>query len=81
MEAPPPADAGPASLCLDPGAPLFPHLPAIFFTLHLLYEELKLDSLMIRGARALVGLLQQLARYGVWECGSVGVWECESVRV
>ncbi|KAJ8250814.1 hypothetical protein COCON_G00227360 [Conger conger] len=69
LEALPPAKAGPAPLCqdpaplrLDPGAPLFPHLPAVFLTLHLLYEDLQLDTLMVRGARDLVGLLQQLAR-------------------
>ncbi|XP_035256642.1 anaphase-promoting complex subunit 1 isoform X2 [Anguilla anguilla] len=62
VEAPPCADDGPAPLRLDPSAPLFPHIPAVFFVLHLLYEELKLDNLMIRGTRSLVVLLQQLAR-------------------
>uniref|UniRef100_A0A8C9U516 Anaphase-promoting complex subunit 1 n=1 Tax=Scleropages formosus TaxID=113540 RepID=A0A8C9U516_SCLFO len=47
---------------LDPSAPLFPHLPAVFFVLHLVYEELKLDDLMRKGARSLVVMLQQLAR-------------------
>uniref|UniRef100_A0A6Q2ZHK9 Anaphase-promoting complex subunit 1 n=1 Tax=Esox lucius TaxID=8010 RepID=A0A6Q2ZHK9_ESOLU len=50
------------ALRLDPSAPLFPHLPALFYVLHLLYEELKLDELQRSGGRLLVGLLQQLAR-------------------
>jgi anaphase-promoting complex subunit 1 len=51
------------ALHLDPSAPLFPHIPALFYVLHLLYEELKLDELQRSGGRSLVGLLQQLARY------------------
>uniref|UniRef100_A0A8B9HCQ8 Anaphase-promoting complex subunit 1 n=1 Tax=Astyanax mexicanus TaxID=7994 RepID=A0A8B9HCQ8_ASTMX len=47
---------------LEPSALLFPHIPALFYVLHLLYEDLKLDELQRSGARALVGLLQQLAR-------------------
>uniref|UniRef100_A0A8C7V6Z4 Anaphase promoting complex subunit 1 n=1 Tax=Oncorhynchus mykiss TaxID=8022 RepID=A0A8C7V6Z4_ONCMY len=50
------------ALHLDPSAPLFPHIPALFYVLHLLYEELKLDELQRSGGRSLVGLLQQLAR-------------------
>ncbi|XP_023863200.1 anaphase-promoting complex subunit 1 isoform X2 [Salvelinus sp. IW2-2015] len=50
------------ALRLDPSAPLFPHIPALFYVLHLLYEELKLDELQRSGGRSLVGLLQQLAR-------------------
>ncbi|KAL0964539.1 hypothetical protein UPYG_G00325360 [Umbra pygmaea] len=50
------------ALRLDPCAPLFPHIPALFYVLHLLYEELKLDELQRSGGRLLVGLLQQLAR-------------------
>ncbi|MBN3295003.1 APC1 protein, partial [Amia calva] len=47
---------------LDPSALLFGHIPAVFFVLHLVYEELKLDKLMRKGTRSLVVLLQQLAR-------------------
>ncbi|TRY97620.1 hypothetical protein DNTS_004749 [Danionella cerebrum] len=51
-----------SALVLDPSALLFPHLPMLFYVLHLLYEDLKLDELQRSGARALVSLLQQLAR-------------------
>ncbi|XP_072533589.1 anaphase-promoting complex subunit 1 isoform X3 [Salminus brasiliensis] len=54
-------DSGPA-VGLEPSALLFPHIPALFYVLHLLYEDLKLNELQRSGARALVGLLQQLAR-------------------
>lgn len=47
---------------LDAAAPLFGHTPAVFFVLHLVYEDLKLDELMRKGAHQLVVLLQQLAR-------------------
>ncbi|XP_048864523.1 anaphase-promoting complex subunit 1 isoform X2 [Brienomyrus brachyistius] len=47
---------------LDAAAPLFSHTPAVFFVLHLVYEDLKLDELMRKGAHQLVVLLQQLAR-------------------
>uniref|UniRef100_A0A4W4HBL4 Anaphase-promoting complex subunit 1 n=1 Tax=Electrophorus electricus TaxID=8005 RepID=A0A4W4HBL4_ELEEL len=47
---------------LEPSALLFPHIPALFYVLHLLYEDLKLDELQRGGARSLIGLLQQLAR-------------------
>ncbi|XP_066534503.1 anaphase-promoting complex subunit 1 isoform X2 [Hoplias malabaricus] len=47
---------------VEPSALLFPHIPALFYVLHLLYEDMKLDELQRSGARALVGLLQQLAR-------------------
>lgn len=30
----------------DPNALLFPHIPLIFFSLHLIYEEMKLDELL-----------------------------------
>lgn len=30
----------------DPNALLFPHTPLIFFSLHLIYEEMKLDELL-----------------------------------
>lgn len=51
------------SLSLDSSTLLFTHIPAIFFVLHLIYEELKLNSLMGEGIRSLVVLLVQLARY------------------
>ncbi|XP_071401193.1 anaphase-promoting complex subunit 1, partial [Centroberyx affinis] len=50
------------SLRLDSSAPLFPHIPALFYVLHLLYQELQLDELQRAGASSLVCLLQQLAR-------------------
>ncbi|XP_019371655.1 PREDICTED: anaphase-promoting complex subunit 1 isoform X1 [Gavialis gangeticus] len=50
------------SLSLDSSTLLFTHIPAIFFVLHLIYEELKLNSLMGEGIRSLVFLLVQLAR-------------------
>ncbi|XP_031434697.1 anaphase-promoting complex subunit 1 isoform X2 [Clupea harengus] len=49
-------------LSVDSSAPLFQHIPSLFSVLHLLYEDLKLDELQRSGARALVGLLQQMAR-------------------
>ncbi|XP_063048013.1 anaphase-promoting complex subunit 1 isoform X2 [Engraulis encrasicolus] len=49
-------------LGVDSSAPLFQHIPSLFAVLHLLYEDLKLDDLQRSGARALVGLLQQMAR-------------------
>lgn len=51
------------SLKLDTSAPLFPHIPALFYVLHLLYQELQLDELQRARASSLVCLLQQLARY------------------
>ncbi|KAM7408400.1 hypothetical protein PAMA_002224 [Pampus argenteus] len=50
------------SLRLDSSAPLFPHIPALFYVLHLLYQELQLDELQRGRASSLVCLLQQLAR-------------------
>lgn len=50
------------SLKLDSSAPLFPHIPALFYVLHLLYQELQLDELQRGRASSLVCLLQQLAR-------------------
>ncbi|KAF3841859.1 hypothetical protein F7725_023810 [Dissostichus mawsoni] len=49
------------SLKLDSSA-LFPHIPALFYVLHLLYQELQLDELQRARASSLVCLLQQLAR-------------------
>ncbi|TSN48450.1 Anaphase-promoting complex subunit 1 [Bagarius yarrelli] len=54
-------ECGPAT-GIEPSALLFTHIPALFYVLHLLYEDLKLDELQRSGARALVGLLQQMAR-------------------
>uniref|UniRef100_A0A8D0Y0E0 Anaphase-promoting complex subunit 1 n=1 Tax=Sus scrofa TaxID=9823 RepID=A0A8D0Y0E0_PIG len=50
------------TLSLDSSTLLFTHIPAIFFVLHLVYEELKLNTLMGEGIRSLVELLVQLAR-------------------
>uniref|UniRef100_A0A8C4EI06 Anaphase-promoting complex subunit 1 n=1 Tax=Dicentrarchus labrax TaxID=13489 RepID=A0A8C4EI06_DICLA len=47
---------------LDSSAPLFPHIPSLFYVLHLLYQELQLDELQRARASLLVCLLQQLAR-------------------
>ncbi|XP_069035969.1 anaphase-promoting complex subunit 1 [Lepisosteus oculatus] len=58
----PPSEDPSPPLGLDATAPLFGHIPALFFVLHLVYEELKLDTLMRKGTRSLVLLLQQLAR-------------------
>uniref|UniRef100_A0A3B3UEI2 Anaphase-promoting complex subunit 1 n=1 Tax=Poecilia latipinna TaxID=48699 RepID=A0A3B3UEI2_9TELE len=52
----------PSSLKLESSAPLFPHIPALFGVLHLLYQELQLDELHRARASSLVCLLQQLAR-------------------
>lgn len=51
------------SFKLDSSAPLFPHIPALFYVLHLLYQELQLDELHRSRAASLVCLLQQLARW------------------
>ncbi|XP_037322013.2 anaphase-promoting complex subunit 1 isoform X3 [Pungitius pungitius] len=58
----PSSDPRPASLKMDMAAPLFPHVPALFYVLHLVYEELQLDELQRARASSLVCLLQQLAR-------------------
>ncbi|XP_011482572.1 anaphase-promoting complex subunit 1 isoform X2 [Oryzias latipes] len=50
------------SFKLDSSALLFPHIPALFYVLHLLYQELQLDELHRARAASLVCLLQQLAR-------------------
>uniref|UniRef100_A0A8B9SCS9 Anaphase promoting complex subunit 1 n=1 Tax=Apteryx owenii TaxID=8824 RepID=A0A8B9SCS9_APTOW len=62
LEISPPKDDFSQSLSLDSSTLLFTHIPAIFFVLHLIYEELKLNSLMGEGIRSLVVLLVQLAR-------------------
>ncbi|ELK26073.1 Anaphase-promoting complex subunit 1 [Myotis davidii] len=50
------------NLSLDSSTLLFSHIPAMFFVLHLVYEELKLNTLMGEGIHSLVDLLVQLAR-------------------
>uniref|UniRef100_A0A3B5Q131 Anaphase promoting complex subunit 1 n=1 Tax=Xiphophorus maculatus TaxID=8083 RepID=A0A3B5Q131_XIPMA len=58
-----PADSpSSSSMKLESSAPLFPHIPALFGVLHLLYQELQLDELHRARASSLVCLLQQLAR-------------------
>lgn len=49
-------------LNLDSSAPLFYHIPALFYVLHLLYQELQLNELQRETGASLVCLLQQLAR-------------------
>lgn len=51
-----------SSLKLESSAPLFSYIPALFYVLHLLYQELQLDELHRARASSLVCLLQQLAR-------------------
>ncbi|RMC08037.1 hypothetical protein DUI87_15509 [Hirundo rustica rustica] len=62
LEVPASKDDFSQCLSLDSSTLLFSHIPAIFFVLHLVYEELKLNSLMGEGLRSLVVLLVQLAR-------------------
>ncbi|XP_043916095.1 anaphase-promoting complex subunit 1 [Protopterus annectens] len=62
VEALPAKEDIPCCVSLDTSAILFHHIPSIFFVLHLVYEELKLDNLMREGTRSLVVLLLQLAR-------------------
>uniref|UniRef100_A0A8C8SQU8 Anaphase-promoting complex subunit 1 n=1 Tax=Pelusios castaneus TaxID=367368 RepID=A0A8C8SQU8_9SAUR len=62
LEASFPKDDFSPTLSLDSSTLLFTHIPAIFFVLHLIYEELKLNSLMGEGIRSLIVLLVQLAR-------------------
>uniref|UniRef100_A0A8C6KV77 Anaphase promoting complex subunit 1 n=1 Tax=Nothobranchius furzeri TaxID=105023 RepID=A0A8C6KV77_NOTFU len=57
-----PASSPGSSLKLESSAPLFPHIPALFYVLHLLYQELQLDELHRAKASSLVCVLQQLAR-------------------
>uniref|UniRef100_A0A3Q2YK66 Anaphase promoting complex subunit 1 n=1 Tax=Hippocampus comes TaxID=109280 RepID=A0A3Q2YK66_HIPCM len=54
--------ASPPSATLDNTAPLFAHIPTLFYVLHLLYQELLLNELHRERASSLVCLLQQLAR-------------------
>ncbi|XP_034966996.2 anaphase-promoting complex subunit 1 isoform X4 [Zootoca vivipara] len=62
LEVKSPRDSLSPNHCLDSTTLLFPHIPAIFCVLHLIYEELKLNCLMGEGIRSLVVLLVQLAR-------------------
>ncbi|XP_077585962.1 anaphase-promoting complex subunit 1 isoform X1 [Stigmatopora nigra] len=56
-------DLSSSSPTLDNTAPLFTHIPALFYVLHLLYQELMLNELLReRATSSLVCLLQQLAR-------------------
>uniref|UniRef100_A0A8C3TSE6 Anaphase-promoting complex subunit 1 n=1 Tax=Catharus ustulatus TaxID=91951 RepID=A0A8C3TSE6_CATUS len=52
LEVSTPKDDFSQSLSLDNSTLLFSHIPAIFFVLHLIYEELKLNSLMGEGLRS-----------------------------
>ncbi|XP_078504893.1 anaphase-promoting complex subunit 1 [Lissotriton helveticus] len=52
----------PYTLSLDSSALLFSHIPAIFYVLHLTYEELKLNCLMRESMRSFVMLLAQVSR-------------------
>lgn len=45
----------------DSNAPLFPFIPMIFFSLHLLYEEMKIDTTITHQLRALAKFLNTLA--------------------
>lgn len=45
----------------DSNAPLFPFIPLIFFSLHLLYEEMKIDAMIKHQLKALAKFLNQLA--------------------
>lgn len=63
LEVKSPRDSLSPNHSLDSTTLLFPHIPAIFCVLHLIYEELKLNCLMGEGIRSLVVLLVQLARY------------------
>ena len=55
------ADVVPVDCNLNSSAPLFSHMPAIFFCLHLLYEELKGCRLYWNSCSLLVPCLSQLA--------------------
>ncbi|XP_078728043.1 anaphase-promoting complex subunit 1 isoform X4 [Lampetra fluviatilis] len=57
------AERGPFSRVhvLNPEAPLFTHLPTVFWALHLVYEDSKLDSALAETGRALGTLLYQIA--------------------
>ncbi|KAH8304880.1 hypothetical protein KR018_006035 [Drosophila ironensis] len=46
---------------VDIGAPLFPVIPAIFYSLHLLYEDLKMDTVLNAALPYLSTFLHQLA--------------------
>ena len=46
---------------MNPGCALFPYIPAIFLSLHLLYEDMKLDSTLYSDLHQLANLLSRLA--------------------
>jgi anaphase-promoting complex subunit 1 len=48
-------------LKVNPGGALFPYIPAVFLSLHLLYEEMKLDSTLYGELHQLANLLSRLA--------------------
>uniref|UniRef100_A0A6I8P4H6 Anaphase-promoting complex subunit 1 n=1 Tax=Ornithorhynchus anatinus TaxID=9258 RepID=A0A6I8P4H6_ORNAN len=62
LETSPLKETSSPSPSLDSSTLLFTHIPAVFFVLHLVYEELKLNSLMGDGVQSLVVVLVQLAR-------------------
>ncbi|KAH8287008.1 hypothetical protein KR054_000545 [Drosophila jambulina] len=56
-----PCGADGHSYSVDVGAPLFQMIPAIFYSLHLLYEDLKLDAVFHAALPYLATFLHQLA--------------------
>ena len=46
---------------VNPASPLFSYIPALFWSLHLLYEELKLDTSMYGEMQYIASLLSRLA--------------------
>jgi hypothetical protein len=46
---------------VNPNSALFPYIPAIFLSLHLLYEEIKLDSTLHADLHQVANLLSRLA--------------------
>ncbi|XP_017050802.1 anaphase-promoting complex subunit 1 [Drosophila ficusphila] len=56
-----PCGADGHSYSVDVSAPLFQMIPAIFFSLHLLYEDLKLDAVFYSALPYLATFLHQLA--------------------
>ncbi|KAH0560894.1 anaphase-promoting complex subunit 1 [Cotesia glomerata] len=58
----PKADKKPEVGRITSSAVLFPHMPVVLFSLHLLYEELKLNCVMAESRPLLVQLLNHLSR-------------------
>ena len=46
---------------INPSCPLFPYIPGIFSSLHLVYEESKLDTSVYNDLHLLANLLSRLA--------------------